>query len=406
MKKVLLITYAFSPQSTPESILSAKLFANIKQIKTDVVTIEQPIPGTIDLDPSLENYIQENFNKIYRCKLSNFFNLISYFNLKRLFPFPDYFSLLNNTIYKFIISNVNINDYDHIITWSQSHSIHLVGLRLKKNFNLKNWITYFSDPWSDNPFFNKSYFGFEKFFNLKNEKNVFFESEKIICTSEETKELMGNKYSTNIKKKIFVIPHCFDKKLYLEERNKLEENHIFDDKLKFRYIGKFYGKRFPKVLIDALKIIEKKKNHIFKKISFEVYGSQNFLVMAKILFYRKYIKSYGPLSYSKSLRLMQNSDFLLVIDAPFKESVFFPSKLVDYMGSNKTVIGITPAGTARNIIEQMGGHVFSHNDPKLLADQIINLIENKSSLDSNNFDFINKFNSDNVSNRFFKVLEL
>ena len=34
--------------------------------------------------------------------------------------------------------------------------------RLKKKYNLKNWVTYFSDPWSDNPFFNKSYFGFEK----------------------------------------------------------------------------------------------------------------------------------------------------------------------------------------------------------------------------------------------------
>ena len=63
MKKILLLTYAFSPHSTPESILSAKLFANTQEIKTDVVTIEHPIPGTIDLDPSLEEYIQLNFNK-------------------------------------------------------------------------------------------------------------------------------------------------------------------------------------------------------------------------------------------------------------------------------------------------------------------------------------------------------
>ena len=56
MKRALLITYSFSPQATPESILSAKLFANMKNLKTDVVTIKQ-LPGTIDLDASLENYI-------------------------------------------------------------------------------------------------------------------------------------------------------------------------------------------------------------------------------------------------------------------------------------------------------------------------------------------------------------
>ena len=101
MKKVLLLTYAFSPHSTPESILSAKLFANTKDIETDVVTIEHPIPGTIDLDPSLEQYIKSNFNKIYRCKLNGIFKLISYLNLKRLFPFPDYFIKWNVKVTKF-----------------------------------------------------------------------------------------------------------------------------------------------------------------------------------------------------------------------------------------------------------------------------------------------------------------
>ena len=126
MKRALLITYAFSPQATPESILSAKLFANLKQIKTDVVTIKQPIPGAIDLDPSLEDYINGNFDKIYRCELSNFFKIVSYLNLKKIFAFPDYYRLMNKRIFDFIKKNINLNHYDYIITWSQSHSIHLV----------------------------------------------------------------------------------------------------------------------------------------------------------------------------------------------------------------------------------------------------------------------------------------
>ena len=132
MKRALLITYSFSPQATPESILSAKLFANMKNLKTDVVTIKQPIPGTIDLDASLENYIDKYFEKIYRCNLNRIFKLLSLLNLKKIIPFPDYFRILNNSIYNYIIKNIDVKSYDYVITWSQSHSIHLVGLRLKK----------------------------------------------------------------------------------------------------------------------------------------------------------------------------------------------------------------------------------------------------------------------------------
>lgn len=403
MKRALLITYSFSPQATPESILSAKLFANMKQLKTDVVTIKHPIPGTIDLDASLEMYIDKYFERIYRCDLNKIFKLLSVLNLKKILPFPDYFRTLNNTIYNYILKNVKIKSYDYIITWSQSHSIHLVGLKLKKKYNLDNWITYFSDPWSDNPFFNKSYFGLEKFLNILNEKRVFNESKKIICTSNETKELIGKKYNKTIKDKIYVIPHCFDKRLYGEDQDPKKNKN---KKLTFRYIGKFYGKRFPKVLIDALIIIEKKSKEIFEKINFEVYGSQNFLVLAKIYSYRKYINYFGPISYSKSLKIMQEGDYLLVIDAPFSNSVFFPSKLVDYMGSNKDVIGITPNGTARDIIKKMGGYTFSHNDPKKLSEELLSLFKksfSKNILDKN---FINNYSSEEVSKKFQHVLEI
>lgn len=404
MKKALLITYAFSPHATPESFLSAKLFANIKDLITDVATIKHPIPGIIDLDPSLEKYIDKNFGKIYRCELTPFFKFISKYNLKQFFRFPDYFRIMNKFFLRYIIKNIDIKKYDYIITWSQSHSVHLLGLKLNKIYKLNNWIAYFSDPWSNNPFFNKSYFGIEKFLNIINEKKVFITCNKIICTSEATKELMSSRYNNVIKNKIYVIPHCFDKSLYSSLKDKFK--NFGKKKITFRYIGKFYGERFPKIFINALKIIEKKKPDIFKKIQFEVYGSQNSLVTAKIFFNKKYIKLYDPLSYSRSLKIMQESDYLLVIDAPFSKSVFFPSKLVDYMGSNKIVIGITPKGTARDIIKKMGGYTFSHDNSYKLSNQILNLLIKNKKKNLLNKKFINTYNSKVVSKKFLKVLNI
>ena len=68
---------------------------------------------------------------------------------------------------------------------------------------------------------------------------------------------------------------------------------------------------------------------------------------------------------------MKTSDCLLVIDAPFANIVFFPSKLVDYMGADKYVLGITPEkGTASKIIKEMGGDIVDPNN----VNDIYNLI--------------------------------
>ena len=91
---------------------------------------------------------------------------------------------------------INLNEYTHIITWSQFHSVHLVGLELKKLKKI-NWVTYFSDPWSDNPF-QKSFLGLEKTFNLALERKVITNSDQIIYTSEETRKLVNKKYDEKI----------------------------------------------------------------------------------------------------------------------------------------------------------------------------------------------------------------
>src|SRR5262249_24783952 len=62
-------------------------------------------------------------------------------------------------------------------------------------------------------------------------------------------------------------------------------------------------------------------------------------------------------SYLQSLALMSSADGLLVIDAPATTSVFLPSKLIDYLGPARPVFGITPPGTAANLINELGGWV-------------------------------------------------
>jgi hypothetical protein len=55
--------------------------------------------------------------------------------------------------------------------------------------------------------------------------------------------------------------------------------------------------------------------------------------------------------YLDGLRLSASADALLVIDAPSSTpSIFLPSKLVESIGANRPVWGITPPGTSAEVI--------------------------------------------------------
>jgi hypothetical protein len=63
-----------------------------------------------------------------------------------------------------------------------------------------------------------------------------------------------------------------------------------------------------------------------------------------------YVQFKGSVDYLKSLELMKTADYLILIDAPSEtKSIFFPSKLVDYIGANKPIVVISPDGTSRRV---------------------------------------------------------
>jgi len=79
------------------------------------------------------------------------------------------------------------------------------------------------------------------------------------------------------------------------------------------------------------------------------------------------VKVLPPVDYRTSLALMRSADLLLNIDAPFKNSIFLPSKLVDYIGAERPVLGISPTGTASRVIRELGGWVAAPDEPETVA---------------------------------------
>src|SRR5262249_44510595 len=130
-------------------------------------------------------------------------------------------------------------------------------------------------------------------------------------------------------------------------------------RLVVRYMGDFYGHRTPIPLINALHRMLDHDKCSLADVSFEMIGNCDAETIpqscdslpAGLLTFRTAV------TYRKSLTLMSEADGLLLIDAPAAASVFLPSKLIDYMGAHRPILGLTPRGTAATLIKQLGGIV-------------------------------------------------
>ncbi len=225
-------------------------------------------------------------------------------------------------------------DIDIVYTHSTPLVDHLVGLKIKEHFPSLRWISHFSDPWTLNPY-KKYKFNWQCRLNRYMEKKVYNQSDFITVTSNKTKKLFENNF-LNLKSKIHVLPHTFDKSLFHTSKNN-------NEKIIITHTGNIYGLRTIKYLIEALVDLKDKINYEFR-----FYGKIKKEEMELVEKYdlSNVIKIFEQVPYLKSLKIISESDYLLLIDAPLENSPFFPSKLADYIGSSKPIIALTPFDSA------------------------------------------------------------
>lgn len=353
MQKLLLLTYAFPPHQAPESYLSAKALGSLKKFKVDVLTID-PTDLGLPMDTSLDSYVAERFNRINRIKTPSWLNGGIFGKLRCFSAFPDRFRILNKRMIE-EAQSLDLQNYAAMISWSQWHSVHLAANIIKKKNPAIRWIAHMSDPWADNPFLPKipGYKAIQTFL----EKTVIRNADEIHFTTEETRRLVMRKYPPSWADKTYVFPHAFEPDLYEQAAPPHPPSgHVI------RYLGNFYGPRNPKTLAQAVASLAKSRPDLLKNVHIELIGRwignrawrpENEGVPEGLM----NVKS--PVSYLESLRLMRDAGMLLILDAPFEISVFFPSKLVDYIGANKPILAFTPEGTCANVLRNIGGMVFS-----------------------------------------------
>lgn len=366
-RRLLLLTYCFPPSAVPEAFLSAKRLGRLPGHEVDVVTID-PAGSGIRIDTSLDDYVRSHFAGIRRVPLPQPLMRLLGRRASAVFQLPGLVAMMNRRMLR-AVRTLDLGGYRALITWSQWHAIHMVGESVKRDNPGLPWIAHFSDPWSANPFAPLG--GALRPLHRRQEARVFAAADRLLLTSQETVDLMFSGPNARHRHKTRYLPHGFEPDLYATPARSP------DGPLVLRSLGSFYGARSPAPLFAALARLAGRQPDLFERIRVELIGSipAEFRTDPALRGLPPgAVTMLAPVDYRASLALMRGSDLLLNIDAPAALSVFLPSKLVDYLGAERPILGITPRGAAAEVITAMGGWVADPTDPDGIADALATAI--------------------------------
>jgi hypothetical protein len=368
--KLLAVSFTYAPSSLPRAVQVGRLLKHLRHpavlVCADYEERDARKDQTMvrDAEAFLEKALRVPFSV---STLRNRLNGIAYrFHLPVWNKVPDNQRSWKSSVLKAIAAYLREEHYspDVLVTFGAPMSDHLIGLELKRRYGWP-WVAHFSDPWADNPFHN--YDPLTRAVNLSLEGKVATAADRLIFTSEETLELVMRKYAAGLKAKAHVLPHAFDPDLYqAPPRNQ-------NSRLTIRHLGDLYGRRTPKPLFGALSRILSSHPETLSNVSFELIGPTYDLPLDELGLRdlpEGLVVVKPPVNYLESLSLMASADGLLIIDAPAERSVFLPSKLIDYLGAGRPILGLTPPGAAAALINQLGGQTSDPTDLNGMAQAI------------------------------------
>ena len=269
---------------------------------------------------------------------------------------PDARKYWVNPSVKYLSKYIQENNIDTIVTSGPPHSLHLIGLKLKQDLNVK-WFADFRDPWTT--------IGYHKQLKLssyadkkhkKLESEVLNSADTIIVTSKTTK----TEFQALTNKPIEVITNGYD----IEKVAK----QTLDSKFSLAHIGSFLSERNPKILWQSLSELLNEMPTFKNDLEIKLIGAVSQEVLQTISEYKleSYLNNLGYVSHSEAVEHQKKSQVLLLIEIDSEDTKsIIPGKLFEYMVSERPIIAIGPKDSDfAEIIKSTNTGIFFEYDEK------------------------------------------
>ena len=236
----------------------------------------------------------------------------------------------------FLAKYLKEHPVDVVITTGPPHSMHLIGLRLKRKLGI-TWVADFRDPWTDIEFFDKlmlSQRSDKKHRRL--EKEVHQEADAVIKVAP----YWIKRDEHHKPKKMVVITNGYDEDDFQHEAPAL------DPKFLISHAGTLANDRNPHSLWQALEELCEELPGFEEDLCIQVLGKTDSSVLeaAQAKNLDRFIVNTGYVSHSEAIRIMQASQVLLLLinEVAFNAPGRMTGKIFEYLAARRPILLIGP----------------------------------------------------------------
>jgi glycosyltransferase involved in cell wall biosynthesis len=286
-----------------------------------------------------------------------------------LFPDPRIFWV--NPSVQFLDGFIRDNNIETIITTGPPHSMHLIGLRLKKKNPGLKWISDFRDPWSEwGMLLSFKLTSWAKWIHRRLEKKVLQSADRVITITpfyvKQLERLSG--------RKVDLITNGYDDDDFKELKFQATQKFVI------RHVGLVNPSCDPKPFMLAIKELLSTSDFMQKvEINFTGEVNETFkqFVMGDAILSKISVFG-GSVPHQELIGLYGQSSALLLILTGYKDGVgFLPGKLFEYIATGLPIIAVgpVPSDADQLLRENNYGTMIASDRLDLIKQRVLDLFE-------------------------------
>jgi len=388
MKKALIITYYWPPAGGSGVQRWLKFVKYFREFGIEPIVYTVENPNYPILDNSLINDIPENI-EVLKYPIWEPNNFLSFFGKKKtesagfLNPNPSIFGKIMQYIranyfipdarkfwvkpsVKYLKKYLLESDIDVVITTGPPHSLHLIGLKLKKEICV-NWIADFRDPWTEIDYFHQlplSKKAIRKHHYL--EEEVLKNADAVLVVGNTMKSKY-DKFNSNV----VTVTNGFDGEI-------VDSIIELDAKFTITHIGLMNADRNSKMLWEVLAEICNENETFRSDFQLKLIGKIDASVLNEISKHElsENVEIVNYVAHNEVVEFQKKSQVLLLVvnNVPSAKGII-TGKIFEYLMAKRPILAIAPSdGDLATIIKQTNsGIVVDFNNTVLLKKTILDL---------------------------------
>lgn len=427
MKKILIITYYWPPAGGPGVQRWLKFTKYLPEFgyETFVYIPENPsypiIDETLakDINPNVKivkNKIWEPYqlaeklnpkNKAYKGghfekkESQSFMSKFSVF-VRGNFFIPDARKFWVNPSVDYLKDFLEKENIDTIVTSGPPHSLHLIGLKLKKQLPNIKWLADFRDPWTQISYHKElklTSWAAKKHEDL--EREVMQKADVVLATSYSD----GENFKKIGAKQVEVITNGFEEvKQFIAK-----DQHHFH----LTYSGGLEMLRNPVALWKALADLSQENQSFKEDFKLNFYGSLADDVKQTIIAsdLSNNLIVHGYVSHQESLDAINSANILVLTNFDnIASKGIIPGKLFEYMATGNPILAIGPADAdvEKILNKTKAGDYFDHQQVEEIKSFILSIynqwLRNPSQKFETYEDEVQQFNRKNLTKKLVEVV--